>query len=226
MIYITGDTHRDFERIYDFCQEVGATQEDILIILGDATINYYLNSDDKILKEELSEYPITFLFIHGNHEERPYMIDTYEEIEWNGGIAYIEEEYPNLIFAKDGEVYDLDGAKAMAIGGAYSVDKFSRDIWFDTEQPDDIIKEHVESQLDKLDWKIDYIFSHTAPYKYEPQEAFLPNIDQKNVEKSTERWLDEIEDKLDYSRWFLGHYHIDTRIDRVTVMYHEFEELY
>ncbi|NLJ19389.1 metallophosphoesterase [Globicatella sulfidifaciens] len=226
MIYITGDTHRDFERVMDFCDEVGTSQEeDIMIILGDAMINYYLDANDTWLKEELSEYPITFFFIHGNHEERPYMIDSYEEDDWNGGIIYVEKEYPHLIFAKDGEIYDFDGRKAMAIGGAYSVDRFSRDVWFDTEQPDEIIKTYVEQQLDKIDWKIDYIFSHTAPYKYEPREEYLPNINQEYIDKSTEQWLDEIEDKLDYERWYLGHYHCDKRIDRVTIMYMEFEEL-
>lgn len=36
MIYITGDTHRDFERIFDFCEENGTTKDDVLVILGDA----------------------------------------------------------------------------------------------------------------------------------------------------------------------------------------------
>ena len=42
MIYITGDTHRDFGRIFDFCEENGTTKDDVLIILGDAGINYFL----------------------------------------------------------------------------------------------------------------------------------------------------------------------------------------
>lgn len=46
MIYITGDTHRDFGRIIDFCEENETTKDDILIILGDAGINYFLDSSD------------------------------------------------------------------------------------------------------------------------------------------------------------------------------------
>lgn len=68
---------------------------------------------------------------------------------------YYEESFPNLLFAKDGEIYDFDGKKAIAIGGAYSVDKWYRlshgMAWFDTEQPSDEIKEYVEAQLDKCD---------------------------------------------------------------------------
>ena len=32
-VYLTGDTHRDFSRIFDFCEEYGTTEEDILVIL-------------------------------------------------------------------------------------------------------------------------------------------------------------------------------------------------
>ena len=53
MIYITGDTHRDFSRLFKLKQN----KDNMLIVLGDAGINYCLN----------------------------------------------EEDYPNLIFAKDGK---------------------------------------------------------------------------------------------------------------------------
>ena len=74
MIYITGDTHRDFARVEEFCEEYGTTEDDILIILGDVGINYYLDDRDDEIKEELSQLPITLLCIHGNHEERPNLL--------------------------------------------------------------------------------------------------------------------------------------------------------
>ena len=40
-IYITGDTHGDFRRVAAFCDKVKSTKDDVLIILGDAGINYY-----------------------------------------------------------------------------------------------------------------------------------------------------------------------------------------
>ena len=33
MVYITGDTHREFERVEEFCEEYGTTDDDVLIIL-------------------------------------------------------------------------------------------------------------------------------------------------------------------------------------------------
>ena len=46
MIYITGDTHRDFENIAEFCYSHNTTVEDVIIILGDVGLNYYLDGSD------------------------------------------------------------------------------------------------------------------------------------------------------------------------------------
>ena len=71
VIYITGDTHRDFERVGELVFSVSSSTEDVMIILGDAGINYYGEPEDRELKEHLSVLPITLLCIHGNHEMRP-----------------------------------------------------------------------------------------------------------------------------------------------------------
>lgn len=126
MIYITGDIHRDFGRIFNFCEENGTTKDDVLIILGDAGINYWLDNSDRDLKWELSALEVTLFCVHGNHEERPFLIKGYKEKAWRGGVVYYEEEFSDLLFAKDGEIYDFDGMKTVVIGGAYSVDKYAR----------------------------------------------------------------------------------------------------
>lgn len=63
---------------------------------------------DKRQKRELSKLPITIFGIHGNHEQRPQNFPTYIEKICRGGFVYVEPEYPNLLFAKDGEIYDFD----------------------------------------------------------------------------------------------------------------------
>lgn len=204
MFYITGDTHGQFGRIKTIAEECGTTTADALIILGDAGINYSGNENDAANKLFLSRLPITIFSIHGNHEMRPQTIFSYKEKLWNGGIVYYEKEYPNILFAKDGEIYDFDGLKTVAIGGAYSVDKYARLAygwrWFSDEQPSEEIKRRVEKQFEENNWNVDVVLSHTAPLKYEPTELFLPGIDQSTVDKTTEEWLDTIEDRLDYKK--------------------------
>ena len=143
-------------------------------------------------------------------------------------MVYYEEEYPDLLFAKDGEVFDLNGKQTIVIGGAYSVDRMYRLIhgygWRPDEQPSDEIKQDVERKLDKLDWKVDVVLSHTVPLKYEPTEVFFEGLDQSTVDKSTEEWLDKIEDRLDYQKWYCGHYHTEKKVDKIEIMFKNMEE--
>lgn len=227
MVYITGDTHGDFRRIPQFCERFRTSREDIMIILGDAGINFHGSERDCEKKEYIANMPITLFCIHGNHEQRPNTIPTYKEKNWHGGMVYMEEEYPNILFARDGEVFELSGMKTIAIGGAYSVDKAMRLAygygWWGDEQPSDEIKQYVEQQLSDRDWKIDVVLSHTTPFKYEPTEMFLSGLDQSTVDKSTEKWLDSIEDRLDYRKWYCGHYHTAKQIDRIEIMFENYD---
>ena len=64
MIYITGDKHGDFSEVYAFCYKNKTTRDDLMIVLGDAGINYYANEQDIYLKNSLLQYPITsFVFM-------------------------------------------------------------------------------------------------------------------------------------------------------------------
>lgn len=60
---------------------------------------------------------------------------------------------------------------------------------------------YVEDQLDKVGWNVDFVLSHTTPLKYEPVEVFMKGVNQEQIDKSTEQWLDAIEDRLDYKKF-------------------------
>lgn len=47
-------------------------------------------------------------------------------------------------------------------------------------------------------------------------------IDQSSVDKSTEQWLDTIESRLHYERWYCGHYHTDKEIDKIRFMFQDY----
>lgn len=224
MIYITGDTHGSFQRIAKFCDRMQTTTDDIIIILGDSGINYGGGQRDESKKAFLNSLPVTIFSIHGNHEQRPFSISTYHTSLWNNGNVYVEDEYPNILFGVDGEIYNLGGAKTLVIGGAYSIDWMYRipgRSWWMDEQPSEAIKARVAHVLASCDWKVDVVLTHTIPLKYEPTEAFLPSVDQCSVDKSTETWLDYIEEKLSYKRWYCGHYHIDKKIDKMHILFEQ-----
>lgn len=228
MNYITGDLHRDIDRVRSFCDKIKTTNDDVLIVVGDAGFNYYLDDRDIRLKQEAQEFNITLFMIHGNHEERPFLIETYKEKEFHGGIVYYEEAFPNLLFAKDGEVYDFDGKNYLVIGGGYSIDKWIRLSrgypYFESELASDLEKKRILKQIDQYDWEVHGVFSHVAPLSKEPTWAFLPGVDQRLVDKSLEQFLEQVENKLQYNIWYIGHYHIDFEKD-VKYMFKVIEEL-
>ena len=217
MVYYIGDIHGKVTKVLNAVKNCGITRNDVIVILGDAGINYGGNDrGDACVKRTLNDTGITIFSIHGNHERRPASIPTYKTKEWRGGTVWFEEDYPNLLFAKDGCIFDLEGRRTMVIGGAYSVDKFFRletgAKWFPDEQPSPEIRIQVENALEAEGWQIDQVISHTCPAKFTPIEAFIPWLDQSTVDRSTEEWLDAIEDKLTYQRWLCGHWHIDKAV--------------
>ena len=227
MIYYTGDIHGDPIDVVAFAEHYNLTSADVIVILGDVGANYYSNNKDLLCKTELAELKPTVFCIHGNHERRPSNLDSYKLKEWNGGMVWYEDNFPTLLFAKDGEIFNLEGLRHIVIGGAYSVDKYYRLTrgygWWPDEQPSDEIKAYVEKQIASKEF--DIVLSHTCPFKYEPTETFLPFIDQSSVDDSTERWLDKIEESIDYKAWFCGHWHIDKHIDKIHFLFHGFESM-
>ena len=120
MIYYTGDIHGEVLHIRDMVTKYEIADQDVIVILGDVGMNYYGNNyGDQHRKKKLNKLGISVFCIHGNHEMRPETIPTYHEEKWQGGTVYVEDAYPNLLFAKDGEVYDLDQCYSSVRTGSY-----------------------------------------------------------------------------------------------------------
>lgn len=225
MVYFTGDIHGVPWKIIKFASKMGLSNNDTIVILGDVGANYFLDERDDAMKKNLDMIGVDILCIHGNHEIRPSNIESYHLETWNNGKVWVEEKYPHLKFAKDGEVYSIEDRRYFAIGGAYSVDKnyrLSRGYgWWEDEQPSDEIKAYVEKQLSEKEF--DVILSHTCPFSYEPTEMFIPGIDQSGVDRSTEEWLDKIEKSYYYKDWLCGHWHTDKRVNKIHFLFNTWE---
>lgn len=213
--------------------------ENYLILLGDVGCNYSLVGErDENFKKDLSKFPFTYICLRGNHEARVTDVMRRFPKRWKteekyGGTVYVEKEYPAIVYLQDiPAIYEFAGYKTLAIPGAYSVDKEIRLArhwqWFENEQLSaeeqqygrELIKNKLH--LKALDQRkllreelvgkepsVDLVISHTCPIRFEPRDLFLLSIDQTKVDKTMERYLDEIEAKLDYRRWAWGHYHAD-----------------
>ena len=248
-LIFTGDTHGGVATI----SRVGNIQrnmpeckpeETIVVILGDAGLNFYLNNTDNKHKKLLNSMGYHIYCVRGNHEQRPELINSMILVNDENvhNKVWMEPAFPNIRYFVDGKIYDLLGYSALVIGGAYSVDKwyrlaragYSRDEaetanpkkcgWFKDEcltvaEMNTIIKE-VQGE------SVDFILSHTCPLSWEPNDLFLNCIDQSTVDKSMEVWLDELKDSVNWKYYLFGHYHAD-RIERpyVEQFYQEYEDV-
>lgn len=210
--------------------------ETAIIILGDSSLNFWLNKTDIKNKMRIAEYGVKIYCVRGNHEERPenlnYPIVYDENVK---GEVYLDLTSNSIRYFKDGGEYNINGYSVLTIGGAYSVDKYYRlnraaqlgqsfSGWFASEQ---LTEEEKYDILENVkDKKYDFVFTHTCPISWEPTDLFLAGIDQSKVDKSTEEWLEQVKDSINWGVWCFGHYHAD-RIERehVRQFYYDYEEL-
>ena len=223
-IYMTADIHGDFRSIRDFIKKINnikkLTKNDVIILLGDSGLQFFFNHRDEKLKQKLNSYEITLFLIRGNHEERPSICMENHPEAWHmeefwGNQVYVENDYPYIKYALDMPAsYEIptaqgDVLKTLVLPGAYSVDKDYRIAnywsWFPQEQCNEEEMAAGTTLAQSGTW--DLVLSHTCPVIYEPTDLFLSVIDQSTVDKTTERWLGEIEYNLDYKLWAFGHFH-------------------
>ena len=73
----------------------------------------------------------------------------------------------------------------------------------------------ANKNLEKANFKVDYILTHTAPASIVNQ--LIPEI--KPPDKLT-NYLENVKETVDYKHWYFGHFHIDEDIDdEHTVLY-------
>lgn len=242
-VYITGDTHGDFGHVERFCKRWNTTKDDLLIVLGDNGVNYWGPHRDKKLKALLEELPISFFFIKGNHDQRPskklYQLSMVVHPNIRG-FAYIETEFPNLMFSEMYGYYtflcNTKRIDSYVLGGAYSADKYYRlemqamghtgYRWFPDEQ---MTGKEMESAFESITTLNTYhpyiILSHTCPLKYIPHDMCSPLFDPSTVDTTMEQWMDKVDEAVNYDRWFCGHWHTDRTIDKMRFMFHDIIDL-
>lgn len=206
LVYVTGDTHGDFERFKD-PELKKLSKGDILVICGD--FGFIWNDSRKehsVLKKlALKEYTIAFL--DGCHENFD-ILESFPVTDWNGGKARVIEK--NIIHLMRGQVYEIEGKKIFTFGGGHSQDyDFRRDSdkWWVREQPThDEIMTGVQN-LKKNGNTVDYVITHEPPASL--KDCLGIDVFQR---LEVHAFFDEIIRVCQYQKWFFGKCHIDKRI--------------
>lgn len=242
MIYITGDTHSDFSRFIEekFPIQSEMTKDDYIIICGDFGGVWTFeeeSSREKELLDWLDNKNFTTLFVDGNHENYTRLYN-YPIEEWKGGKVHKIRD--SVLHLMRGEIFDIDNKKIFAFGGARSHDIQDgilnldeeekiyeyrkrgayfriRDFsWWDLELP---IEEEIQngiSNLEKVNYKVDYIISHCCPTSV---QALINPTYKRDILTD---YLQQISEKCTFKRWYFGHYHDYKQINsQFTLLYED-----
>ena len=219
-------------------------EDNIIIVCGDFGLIWNANGEDPTERywlNWLEQKNFTVCFVDGNHEnfDRLYQ---YPVEEWHDGKVHKIRD--NVIHLMRGQVFDIENKKFFTFGGAsshdikdgileiddpyfsekrkrlnknpYSLYRVNHISWWKEELPsEEEMNEGIEN-LDKHDWKVDYIITHS------PSASVIALLGQGLYEQDIlTKYLEEIRCKTEYKRWLMGHMHIDYAVNDKDILLYE-----
>ena len=233
MIYVTGDCHGNFQKFSteQFPEQQKLTKDDYVIVCGDfgGVWNYEKESNnEKYWLDWLNDKPFTTLFVDGNHENFDRLYN-YPETTWNGGKTH--QIRPSIQHLMRGEVFTINDKKIFTFGGASSHDiqdgildmseeeriylyrktgryfRIRNFSWWEQEIPNEDEMQNGLNNLQEVNYNVDYVVTHCAPTNVQ----LLLNSCFKS--DTLTDYHQEIQNKLNFKKWFFGHYHIDKSVN-------------
>ncbi len=197
----------------------------------------------------LEDKPFTLAFVDGNHENFERLCQ-FPVKAWNGGMVHeirpnILHMMRGQVFSVSGKlIWTFGGASSHDIGSGIldpdtdprwrqKVKRFKKNgIWdyrirgsewwpeesFRYMKPEEVAAQKKEAikNLDKVEWKVDYAISHTMPSSI----ISLICEEDHDIDAHSD-FLEEIHSRLDFRRWFGGHFHKDAQVTEKDIVLYE-----
>lgn len=225
------------------------TEKDIVIVCGDFALLWGKNDKTLPYNLDwMSRLPFKILWVAGNHENYD-LLEEYNLEEWHGGkVRHILRD--KVIYLERGQVFKIEGKKFFTFGGASSHDvqggildmnapdyveqrvaaiksglpyRVKKISWWEQELPTEEEMQEGIKNLEKVGWKVDYVISHclSSAMQDKLEKHFGGGRYGKLYEEDVlTDYFDELENKLQYKRWYCGHYHLNMDVDeKHTVLY-------
>lgn len=223
MILATGDLHAPIDihklSVSKFPEQKKMTKKDYLIVCGDFGAVWNNSKEELYWRSWLNDKNFTTLFLDGNHENHP-LLNSYPEEDFCGGKVH--KILPSVIHLMRGQVYNIDEKKIFIMGGAASHDKIHRVVgksWWPEEMPSKEEYDEAIKNLERNQWKVDYVFSHCAPRSIQRQ------ISDYYENDTLTQFLDIVKNDLKFEHWWFGHYHEDKQYGDFTAIFNVIEDV-
>jgi predicted phosphodiesterase len=218
MVFVTGDTHGDPNRLNKNDLKF-LNEGDTLIVCGDFGFIWDKSrAEEKILKS-LSKRKYNICFIDGTHENFD-LLNAYPLTMWNGGKVHQISD--NIYHLMRGQIFEIDGLKIFTMGGGESPDldaRIDENPWLKYEIPSKEELLEGANNLEKHDCKIDVIITHEPSSTI---KGFLKLGESEAVRVTTlNAYFDELAKCSEFKRWFFGNLHLDKYISNTYIGVHK-----
>ena len=161
-VYVTGDIHSglDMDSIRSWKQ---GNRGDYLIVAGDFGLPWVGDEVEEKDIQWLESRPYKVLFVDGNHERYDYLKERPTE-KWHGGLVQRLRSHSILRLMR-GEMRNRRGNDLCNGRCHVSRQKMWRrpfEDWWPCELPSERNFEEARAKLDRVDWKVDYVITHTC----------------------------------------------------------------
>ena len=193
MIYFLSDQHGG-ERIGELTKYLNeATDDDLLIILGDVGLKFRDTEENRAFDELLLSAKKKIAFIDGNHENFDFL-EGFPMGERYGAPVRILTD--NLVWLQRGYIYKIEGKSFFVFGGCRSGAKWKPlGLWWPQEAPTECELTRAYANLKAAGNRVDYVLTH----KYE-EGLGTGTVELREL-------CDYINENVDYKMWYAGHWH-------------------
>ena len=218
MVFITGDTHGDPERLSKAALKELAPG-DTLIVCGDFGFIWdNSKAEEKILKN-FSKRKYNICFIDGSHENFE-ILNGYPVTAWKGGKVHRISD--NIFHLMRGQIFNIDDLRIFTMGGGESPDldyRLEEKTWLKDEIPSKAELLEGANNLENVDCKVNVILTHEPPGII---KDFLKLGDNEPIHvTSLNAYFDELSKCSDFDRWFFGNLHLDKYISNSYIGVHK-----
>lgn len=216
-VYVIGDIHGDYSiieaRFGDVKSSFNSEKKDVLFVAGDAGfVNSYETVDSKQKRiQNLNSLPYIIIVVLGNHENYD-VIESFKETTIFGGTCY-KEDGVDVYYAKNGQIFDIDGYKYFTFNGGLSIDKNQRlelqekygvKFWWEQEIK---TNEFDSAYLTYFTKRIDYVITHDVPTTiFKKLTPFIPGR-FKDQMCPLQPFFEKLYIMKKHKHWYAGHYH-------------------
>ena len=213
MIYFTGDTHGEQDRLSKYALRKLAPG-DTLIVCGDFGFIWDRSAKEQKILDRLARMSCNICFLDGTHENFE-LLESYPLVRYCGGKAH--RIRPNVFHLLRGQIFEFEGKTVFTMGGGEPPERLmQKDEELEADRPEVPNKQEMLEAVENLQkhaYKVNYIATHEPPASI---RDFLTVDSHGQREMSAlGAFLDELSKTAKFDKWYFGSLHFDKYVSRL-----------